>query len=70
MQMAKAKITKEVEVEQEVQLEQPEFVEVEYFAGDVDMAYHGPGYRVLFEKGKALVPAAVAQELKEAKLIK
>jgi hypothetical protein len=68
MQMAKAKITKEVEVE--VQLEQPEFVEVEYFAGDVDMAYHGPGYRVLFEKGKALVPAAVAQELKEAKLIK
>jgi hypothetical protein len=68
MQMAKAKITKEVE--QEVQLEQPEFVEVEYFAGDVDMAYHGPNYRVLFEKGKAVVPVAVAEELKEAKLIK
>jgi hypothetical protein len=70
--MAKAKIAKEVEVEVEVEatLEQPELVEVEYFAGDVDMAYHGPGYRVLFEKGKAVVPAALAKELKEAKLIK
>jgi hypothetical protein len=60
--MAKAK-AKEASLE-------PEFVEVEHFADAKDAVYVGDGFRAHFVDGKALVPAAFVQELKEAKLIK
>jgi hypothetical protein len=49
---------------------EPELVEVEHFAGAPDSTFNGPGFRVRFIDGKAVVLPEQVKFLKEAGVIK
>jgi hypothetical protein len=68
--MAKAKAVEETPVEIPVESVDNGLVEVEYALGEFNTTFYGNGFKAEFVEGKASVTEAIAEQLKELKLIK